>query len=495
MATIIGTQQSDNLAGTANDDIFIGLSGHDISTGGDGGDRFVYQRLSNLSGWTGSVLPWHETITDFGEHGNVIEGEGQDLIDFSALSDFLFIGDDEFSATGRNEYRFQRFGEFGMLLLFDKGGDGTADRYLVLDKFRSEGLLDQPSEHPIFTNLLDPADFNFRYEVGTAANETIVGTDDGGAGGFDGDDRLYGFAGDDRMHGKGGDDEMFGGAGNDRLEGGAGFDTLIGGPGNDVYFVQTSEFEPVIELPGEGIDLVTSSAFFNPLPENVENLTLAGGEAYQGTGNSLANIITGSSANNRLGGHAGNDAISGGAGGNSIRAGTGHDWIRGGTGADYLIGNSGADKFVYYSVAEAGMAGDGTGDFIRDFESINAGATEPDRIDLHRIDANTATAADDAFRLIGGEFTGTAGELHAVFGFVEVVDPDPFFPDPSFQANIWLVEGDVDGDAAADFQIGVIQPQFSGWSAGRFLPVAGARSVMAGLSSTNDGARRIEARE
>ena len=83
---------------------------------------------------------------------------------------------------------------------------------------QKQGLLDQPSEHPIFTDLLDPADFNFRYEVGTAANETIVGTDDGGAGGFDGDDRLYGFAGDDRMHGKGGDDEMFGGAGNDRLK-------------------------------------------------------------------------------------------------------------------------------------------------------------------------------------------------------------------------------------------------------------------------------------
>ncbi len=104
---ITGTPQSDNLVGTIDNDTITGFAGHDISTGGDGGDRFIYQRLSDLSVCTGSVLPWHETITDFGEHGSVIEDE-QDVLDFSALSSFLFIGDDEFSATGQNEYRFQR---------------------------------------------------------------------------------------------------------------------------------------------------------------------------------------------------------------------------------------------------------------------------------------------------------------------------------------------------------------------------------------------------
>jgi Ca2+-binding RTX toxin-like protein len=459
MATITGTQQSDNLAGTAGDDTIIGLAGHDISLGGDGGDRFLYQRLSDLSVWTGSVLPWHETILDLGEHGQVIEGDEQDVLDLSALKNFLFIGDDEFSATGRNEYRFER-SEFGALILFDQGGDGTADRYLVLNSISGTSPFDDPDEHPIFTNLLHPHDFLVHYEVGTAANETIVGTD--------GDDRMYGLGGDDRMNGGARDDEMFGGDGNDRLDGGAGIDTLVGGAGNDVYFVQTSEFEEIFEEPGGGIDHVTSSGFYSPMPNNVEHMTLVG-DAYQAGGSSAANIITGSDTNNRIDGGAGNDALSGAGGGDSIRAGTGHDWIRGGTGADYLIGNSGADKFVYYSVAEAGVASDGTGDFIRDFESFNSGATEPDRIDLHRIDANTATAADDAFHFMTGEFTGTAGELRAAFGFVEVVDPDPYFPDESFQANIWLVEGDVDGDAAADFQIGVIQPQFSQFSAGDFF--------------------------
>jgi Ca2+-binding RTX toxin-like protein len=469
MATITGTPQSDRLNGTAGDDTIIGLAGHDISTGGDGGDRFVYQRLSDLSAWTGSVLPWHETITDLGEHGDVVEGEERDVLDFSALSNFLFIGDDEFSATGRNEYRFERLGE-GAVILFDQGGDGAADRYLVLDtvspvfSFNSFEDLDQ---HPIFTNLLHYDDFSAHYEVGTAANETMAGTADS--------DRMYGLGGNDRMNGGAGDDEMFGGAGNDRLDGGAGIDWLIGGAGNDTYVVESStEHEEIVEEADGGIDHVFSSGFFNPMPFGVENMTLFDEGAsslptYEAAGNGFSNIITGSSANNRIGGGAGNDTLMGGAGGDSIRGGTGHDWIRGGTGADYLLGNSGADKFVYYSVAEAGFASDGTGDFIRDFESFNSGATEPDRIDLHRIDANTATAADDAFHFMTGEFTGTAGELHAAFGFVEVVDPDPYFPDESFQANIWLVEGDVDGDAAADFQIGVIQPQFSQFSAGDFF--------------------------
>jgi Ca2+-binding RTX toxin-like protein len=458
MATIIGTQQNDNLIGTQDNDTIIGLAGHDVSTGGDGGDRFVYQRLSDLSVWTGSVLPWRESITDFGDTGSVTEPDEDEVLDLSALDDFLFIGDEAFTATGRSEYRFFReFGSEGqgVVLLFDKDGDGGADRYLVLEDLAGGGRFDAPDEHPIFTNLLDPADFTYHYEVGTDAADNLIGTAD--------EDRMYGFAGDDRMHGKAGDDVMFGGAGNDRLDGGDGIDTYIGGPGNDVYIVDTTEFEDVLEEAGEGIDLVvvtdTFEVSFNPLGANIENLTLAGA-AYQGEGNDLANIITGNGVINRLGGGAGNDSISGAGGADSIRAGTGHDWIRGGAGDDFLFGNSGADKFVYYSVDEIGGASDEPGDLINDFEGINAGATERDRIDLHRIDADTSTAADNAFHFIGSdEFTGTAGELRDVIGTVTVDDPDPFVFDEPFQSTARLVEGDVDGDGTADFQLAVVLPQ------------------------------------
>ena len=52
-----------------------------------------------------------------------------------------------------------------------------------------------------------------------------------------------------------------GGAGNDTIEGGAGEDTLIGGAGNDVFFVESAG-DVVVELAGEGVDTVISSAAF-----------------------------------------------------------------------------------------------------------------------------------------------------------------------------------------------------------------------------------------
>ncbi|KAF0162761.1 MAG: hemolysin-type calcium-binding protein, partial [Rhodocyclaceae bacterium] len=47
---------------------------------------------------------------------------------------------------------------------------------------------------------------------------------------------------------------------------------------------------------------------------NVENLTLTGSSAIDGTGNSLVNTITGNSGNNILDGGAGKDTLKGGAG-------------------------------------------------------------------------------------------------------------------------------------------------------------------------------------
>ena len=58
---------------------------------------------------------------------------------------------------------------------------------------------------------------------------------------------------------------------------------------------------------------MTSSVAWT-LGANVDNLTLTGSSAINGTGNSLANVIKGNSANNVLNGGAGNDTLSGAAG-------------------------------------------------------------------------------------------------------------------------------------------------------------------------------------
>jgi Ca2+-binding RTX toxin-like protein len=46
----------------------------------------------------------------------------------------------------------------------------------------------------------------------------------------------------------------------------------------------------------------------------VENLTLTGAAAINGTGNAGNNVITGNTADNLLNGSAGNDTLNGGAG-------------------------------------------------------------------------------------------------------------------------------------------------------------------------------------
>jgi Ca2+-binding RTX toxin-like protein len=156
--------------------------------------------------------------------------------------------------------------------------------------------------------------------IGVAPPSGPTGGDDT-LNGEPGVDVIDGLGGNDTIHGNGGSDHLIGGAGNDRLYGGAdddlldgstGADTADGGAGNDTHIVDNAG-DDAIEAAGQGTDLVKASVSFT-LGANVENLTLAGGGAIDGTGNTLSNIITGNDAANRLNGGAGIDTLTGAAG-------------------------------------------------------------------------------------------------------------------------------------------------------------------------------------
>ena len=92
------------------------------------------------------------------------------------------------------------------------------------------------------------------------------------------------------LTGNSADNTLTGNAGNDTLDGGAGTDTMRGGAGNDIYVVDDAA-DVVTENANEGIDTVQSCGHLT-LGSNVENLTLTGSSAINGTGNALANVLT-----------------------------------------------------------------------------------------------------------------------------------------------------------------------------------------------------------
>jgi Ca2+-binding RTX toxin-like protein len=142
-----------------------------------------------------------------------------------------------------------------------------------------------------------------------------------------------------------------GGDGNDSLNGGTGIDILVGGVRDDNYIVDTTT-DLITELDGGGTDTVQSTVTFSLANllvgggTNVENLTLTGTSAINGTGNAANNILTGNGANNTLTGGDGNDTLTGGAGNDTLTGGAGADTLTGGAGSDIFRINALTDSLI-----------------------------------------------------------------------------------------------------------------------------------------------------
>ena len=238
---------------------------------------------------------------------------------------------------------------------------------------------------------------------------------------------LTGTAGADTLTGGADADVLHGLEGSDTLNGGAGADRMVGGSGNDSYTVDNSG-DVVTEYASEGADIVRSSIAYD-LPINVENLTLTGTSALSGTGNALANVIKGNAAANVLKGLSGNDKLYGHAGNDRLEGGDGNDFLQSGSGTDTLVGGAGTDSFDWNSAGDAGKGT--TRDVVLDF------TRGTDKLDLSGIDANSGTTTNDAFSFVGSQaFSGTAGQLRFYEG-----------------GGYAIVQGDVNGDKIADFEL------------------------------------------
>src|SRR2546430_3568991 len=93
---------------------------------------------------------------------------------------------------------------------------------------------------------------------------------------------------------------------------------MRGGLGNDTYVVDNAG-DVVDETGGDGVDLVQSSVTFSlsdavHAKGTIENLTLTGTGAINGTGNAGDNVLIGNTGNNILAGLGGADTLDGGAG-------------------------------------------------------------------------------------------------------------------------------------------------------------------------------------
>jgi Ca2+-binding RTX toxin-like protein len=120
------------------------------------------------------------------------------------------------------------------------------------------------------------------------------------------------------------DNVVTGNSGNNTLDGGGGTDTLVGGGGNDTYIVDGLE-DTIAEVAGQGTADLVQTALSWTLGTNIENLTLTGVGAVDGTGNALDNVLTGNTAANVLAGGDGNDTLNGGTGIDTLTGGAGND--------------------------------------------------------------------------------------------------------------------------------------------------------------------------
>jgi Ca2+-binding RTX toxin-like protein len=279
--TLNGLAGNDTLGGGAGNDTLNGGTGNDTMSGGLGDDTYVVDSISDVvteavnegtdlvqssvtytlstnaenltmtgtTGINGTGNTLNNTLTGNSAANTLTGGAGNDTLDGAAGNDTMVGG------TGDDTYVV----DSTLDVVTENASEGT-------DTIRSSItlILTNNIENLVLTGI------SAINGTGNTLNNTLIGN-----------------------------------SGNNVLNGGTGIDMMIGGIGNDTYVVDNAS-DVVTENVGEGIDLIQSSVTY-ALAANVENLTLTGAAALNGTGNTLGNVLTGNGGANTLTGGAGND--------------------------------------------------------------------------------------------------------------------------------------------------------------------------------------------
>ena len=202
--------------------------------------------------------------------------------------------------------------------------------------------------------------------------------------------------------------------------------------GGTDWIVHDGVGDAVIALVAATLDnSLTGGGVPSGVDEILGGFTIANGVTIENaSGGSGNDYIFGNAVGNLLYGNGGNDSIGGAFGIDLLSGGAGFDLLVGGGGKDFLYGGNDADVFRYLNTNET-RKGAGR-DVIADFQRL------ADKIDVSAIDAIKG-GGNQIFKWIGKKgFHERAGELHLVK-----------------KAGYVLVEGDINGDGRADFQIQV----------------------------------------
>lgn len=261
-----------------------------------------------------------------------------------------------------------------------------------------------------------------------AGNDTVT-TGDGGdkVNGGRGDDIITTGAGKDVVDAAAGNDTVNTLGGGDRVLVNSGIDTVDMGAGKDILTVNYAHSSTNVS---GGVASGSHAGGYGGLVSDAggNSVSFVGAENFViTTGHGDDTVVTGA-GHDVLNGRDGDDRLDGAEGHDLISGGIGHDTLIGGRGQDVMTGgDGGGDTFIFNRLDDSKTT---AMDVITDLQAS-------DTLNLSAIDADTGTAGNQAFTLVGA-FDGHAGQATFLF---------------DAGSNQTLLSLDVDGDGTADFRL------------------------------------------